>query len=98
MPTCCIGELREPEASLSHPQLLPALRTLSVTPVWQTLLKPEEFLPFGTTWMKLAGIILGEISHREKVLHGITNSGIFKKKEKKVELIETVIRMVIARV
>lgn len=55
---CCTGVLREPEESLSHPQFLPALRTLSVTPVWQTLLIPEEILPFGTTWMKLEGMML----------------------------------------
>ena len=29
-------------------------------------LKKEEILPFGTTWMDLASIMLSEISHTEK--------------------------------
>ena len=44
-------------------------------------LKKREILPFATTWMKLEGIMLGDISQTQKdkyfmisLIHGIQNS------------------------
>ena len=46
------------------------------------LKKKKEILSFVTTWMKLEGIMLSEISHKEKnkILYGITDMWNLKEK------------------
>ena len=46
---------------------------------YYSAMRKEEILPFVTTWMKLEGIVLSEISHTQKDKVSLTH-GILKKK------------------
>ena len=51
---------------------------------YYSTLENKKILSFVTTWMKLEGIMLSEISQKERqLLHGTTNKWNIKKKERK---------------
>ena len=39
---------------------------------YHSAIKKNEILPFAATWMDFEGIMLSEISQREKILYAIT--------------------------
>ena len=68
---------------------------------YYSAIKNNEILPFATTWMDLEGIMVGEISQREKEKYCVISSicGILKTKQNKTntKLIEKEVRFVFTR-